>query len=55
MDKLVKEGVLSKTGKDAYTIKRQKVVLFHLPFIHISIHIILLLAHSPFASNKPKY
>ncbi|XP_034691094.1 meiosis-specific protein ASY1-like isoform X3 [Vitis riparia] len=24
MDKLVKEGVLSKTGKDAYTIKRQK-------------------------------
>ena len=31
MDKLVKEGVLSKTGRDRYTINKQKVVFVSFP------------------------
>jgi hypothetical protein len=31
MDKLVKEGVLSKTGRDRYIINKQKVVFITFP------------------------
>jgi hypothetical protein len=31
MDKLVKEGVLSKTGRGIYTINKQKVVFIFFP------------------------
>lgn len=37
MEKLVKEGVLSKTGRDSYTINKQKVVLSFSPFIILKI------------------
>lgn len=33
MDKLVKKGVLSKTGADTYVINKQKVAQFYFTFI----------------------
>lgn len=35
MEKLAKEGVVSKTGKDSYTINKQKVVLSFFPIYYV--------------------
>lgn len=55
MEKLVKEGVLSKTGRDSYTINKQKVVQSFFPVYYIEDCICIWPAHTNFLFDKLEF